>query len=435
MEQSPQYNSTRHSPDSNTTASEKKIENQVDFKFADKPPINNNLLAGWKKVDVVTNFLRVNFNQQNKKVWEYAIILNGNFNEDDQKKKAIKQLIPKLREKFSPFKLSGYSFFSMANIQESLNFPINIGEEEINCTIKNTNHFIDLSNVNQKNTKFNNDVKSFFEKVIKQIIMSNRKMLRIKDSYYDLSNMKPMEEKSFLMSGFSTGFRNCESGFLLLVNIKNKFINGVNCLDKLSELRRKYPEGNDFQNEAKNYFNNLTIMTTYGNPRTYKLAGVNFEKNIMNTTIKMRNTGEDISLLTYYNTNYPDQRIKSNNQPLLVVEKIMPDESVEHIYLVPELCNLTGMDDNSTELKSKMTNRTRTRPNDKMRQIEGFLNLINNREKKKKKSNGVVVKEMESPMEIRDDWGIKFDGFKQTAAKVIPSPIVCFANSKLISLN
>ena len=49
MEQSPQYNSTRHSPDSNTTASEKKIENQVDFKFADKPPINNNLLAGWKK--------------------------------------------------------------------------------------------------------------------------------------------------------------------------------------------------------------------------------------------------------------------------------------------------------------------------------------------------------------------------------------------------
>jgi aubergine-like protein len=176
-------------------------------------------------------------------------------------------------------------------------------------------------------------------------------------------------------------------------------------------------------------------MTTYGNPRTYRLTGVNFERDITNTTIKMRNTGEEISLLTYYNNNYPEQRIKSKNQPLLVVEKIMPDESVEQIYLVPELCNLTGMDDNSTELKSKMTNRTRTRPNDKMRQIEGFLNLINNKEKKQKKSNGVVVKEMESPMEIRDDWGIKFDGFKQTAARVIPSPIVCFANSKLIKLN
>lgn len=402
----------------------------TDFKFADKPQTNNNLLPGWKKADVVTNFLRVNFNQQNKKVWEYAIVLEGKFNEDDQKKRAIKQLLPKLRAQFSPFKLSGSTFFSMSNIEEDLTFPITINEEEINCTIKNTRHYIDLANVNQKATKFNSDVKCFFEKVIKQIIMSNKRMLRIKDSYYDLTNMKNMEEKSFLMSGFSTGFRNCDSGFLLLVNIKNKFINGVNCLDKLSEFRRRYPEGNDFQNEAKNYFNNLTIMTTYGAPRTYRLSGVNFEKNIMNTTIKMRNTGEEISLLNYYNINYPEQKIKSNNQPLLVVEKKLSDESTEEIYLVPELCNLTGMEDNSTDLKSKMTNRTRTRPNDKMRQIEGFLNLINSREKKQKKSNGVVVKELESPMEIRDDWGIKFDGFKQTAAKVIPPPMVNFAKSK-----
>jgi hypothetical protein len=64
----------------------------------------------------------------------------------------------------------------------------------------------------------------------------------------------------------------------LLVKIRNKFTNGVYCLDKLSELRRKYPKENTFQNESKNYFNNFSIIITYGNPRTYRLAVVNFEK-------------------------------------------------------------------------------------------------------------------------------------------------------------
>lgn len=426
MEKSPSQGSTKSNP---LIGIEDKSKKDIEFTFAEKPAMNNNLLQGWKKCNVVTNFLRVNFNQQNKKVWEYAIILDGKFNEDDQKKRAIKQIMPKLRSQFSPFKLSGFNFFSMANL-EDFKFTLEINDEEVGCTIKNTKHSIDLANVDQKETRFNNDIKSFFEKVIKQIIMSNKRILRIKDSYYDLTNMKSMEEKSFLMSGYSTGFRNCDSGFLLLVNIKNKFINGVNCLDKLNELRRKNSEGSVFQLEARNYFQNLTIMTSYGTPRTYRLSGVDFEKNIMNTTIKMRNTGEDISLLTYYNKNYPEQKIKVNNQPLLVVERKLSDESTEKIYLVPELCNLTGMEDNSTNLKTKMTSRTKLRPNDKMKQIMGFLNLINNNEKKEKKSNG-QVKLMDSPMDIRDDWGIKFDNFKGTTAKIIPSPTVQFAKSKI----
>ena len=109
MESTPPHNSTKGS--SSPSSGDKKKEKPEDFKFAEKPPTNNNLLPGWKKADVVTNFLRVNFNQQNKKVWEYAINIDGKFNEDDQKKRAIKLLLPKLREKFSPFKVSGFNFF------------------------------------------------------------------------------------------------------------------------------------------------------------------------------------------------------------------------------------------------------------------------------------------------------------------------------------
>lgn len=430
-------NNSESSKNQEASSNQQEIkENQISkpFNFANKPSVNQNLPNGWKKCDVVTNFLRVNFNQSNKKVWEYAIIIkSATFNEDDQKKKCVRELMPLLKEKFSPFKLSGYTFFSMAQLERSISHTVEICEEKIEVQIVNTGHFIDLGNVDHKNIKFNNDVKSFFEKIIKQIIMSNKRMLKMKDNYFDLSNMKPMEEKSFLISGFSTGFRNCDSGFLLLINIKNKFLNGKNCLEKLNEIRNKFLNGGDFQAEAKSYFQGITVMTTYGVPRTYKLSGVNFDKNLINTTFKIKKTGEEISLMNYYSKSYPDIRIKSPNQPLLIVEKKISDESVEQIFVVPELCNLTGMEDNSIELKTKMTSRTKLRPTDKMRQIEGFLNLIHNKEKKKKKF-GDETRELNSPNDVKENWGISFNGFKQTQARQIPSPTVNFGKSKLFFL-
>merc|ERR1712032_1529107 len=142
------------------------------------------------------------------------------------------------------------------------------------------------------------------------IILSNKKMLRIKDQYYNLNTIRRIEEKSYMISGFSTGFRNTECGFLLNVNIKNKFINGETCLDKLKELRSKHGIGEEFRFEAKNYFTDLTILTSYGSPRTYKLKGVDFDRNITNTNIKITSTCENINLLEYYQRNYPDDPIK-----------------------------------------------------------------------------------------------------------------------------
>jgi len=402
------------------------------FQFALKPPSNQNLLPGWKETKIVTNFLRVNFNQTDRKVWEYAIVFpSANINEDDQKKKKIKLLLPKIRENYSNFKLSGCNFFSLTNKNEDLELTVKIAEEEIPCVIKNTNHYVDLRNVNQTDREFNKDVKCFFEKLIKHIIMSNKKMLKIKDNYYNLNSMRKIEnEKSYIMSGFSTGFRCTESGFLLNVNIKNKIINGDTCLDKLRELRNKYNNngGHEFHFEAQNYFRDITILTSYGSPRTYKLKGVDFDKNISNTTIKILNNSEEITLLTYYQRNYPEQPITSKNQPLLIVEKKMSDGSLQEIHLIPELCKLTSMEEKSTEARSKMTRGTKMRPEDKMRQIEEFLKLTNNPEGKTKRANG-EIRNLDPPKNISDNWGIKFDGFKQTTARIIPSPLINFAKS------
>lgn len=403
-----------------------------EFRFAQKPPINQNCSRDWKRIDVVTNFLRVNFDQTDRRVWEYAIEFpNANFNEDDQKKKAIKLLLPQIRQRYSNFKLAGCNFFSLANVRENVEFIVQIAEVDIKCVIKNTNHFIDLRNVNQNEREFNQDVKCFFEKLIKHIILSNKKMLRIRDQYYDIRNMKKLEEKSYMLSGFSTGFRNTECGFLLNVNIKNKIINGESCLDKLKDLKKRYSEnGQEFRFEAQNYFKDLTVLTSYGSPRTYKLKGVDFDRNITNTTIKIISTSEDIKLIEYYQRNYPELEIKEKNQPLLVVEKKMSDESTQEIYLIPQLCQLTGMEEKSTESRSNMSRQTRIRPNGKMEQIEGFLRLIDNSERKTKRKNGEEIA-LDAPKTVADNWGIKFDGFKKTTARIIPPPIINFASKNI----
>ena len=404
-----------------------------EFIFAEKPQNNSKLFPGWKETHVVTNFLRVNFSQSDKRVWEYAIIFHdANFNEDDQRKKAIKILLPKIKENFFPFKLSGNNFFSTTYIKEDLEFTLNILDIETKCTIRNTSHFIDLQKINLNEKELNKDIKCFFEKLIKHIVMSNRKMLKIKDNYYNLEKLKKIEEKSYMISGFSTGFNLAECGFLLQVNIKNKFINGETCLEKLRELRRQNMEegGQAFHFQAQLYFKDLTVITQYGNPRTYKLKGVNFDKNITNTTIKLNKTSEEITLFDYYRRNYPEQEITQKNQPLLVVENKISDGTFQEIYLIPELCKLTGMDERSAETRSNMMRGTRIRPKEKMDQIMEFQKLIKNPEKKTKKSNG-EIKNFDAPKDIADNWGLEFDNFKTTKARVIPSPIIYFANSKI----
>ena len=41
------------------------------------------------------------------------------------------------------------------------------------------------------------------------------------------------------MPGYSTGAIITESGFFLRVGLKNKFINGTTCLEKINELSKK----------------------------------------------------------------------------------------------------------------------------------------------------------------------------------------------------
>jgi len=407
---------------------------QENFIFASRPSPNSNLSSQFRKVKVVSNNLIVNLNQIDKKCFEYHIEFPGIlFNENDQRRAAIKKLEPELRKLFLPYKFAGNNFFSLKNYNEDVVIKTIIMDQEVDVVVKNTKHFIDLSKVYTDQT-IKQEVKCFMENLIKNIIKANAKMIRLNyTNYYDLSTMKSISDNAYLINGFSTSFRSTDTGFYLLINVKNKFLNKMNCYQKLKELRQEFPR--DFRRESEKFFSGLIVLTIYGTPRTYTLKGVNFDATVSNRTIKIQKTGEEITLKQYYEQNYPEMRIEIKDQPLLVVEQKRSDGTLEEIFLVPELCKLTGIDDKAAgDIRKNMTRTTRLRPNEKMESIQGFMKLVNNRESRIKNNNFTKTKkEFDSANKIKEDWGLSFQGFKTLEAKVLPAPEIEFnAESKLL---
>lgn len=247
-------------------------------------------------------------------------------------------------------------------------------------------------------------------------------------NYYDLSTMKSISDNAYLIRGFSTSLRSTDTGFYLLINVKNKFLNKMNCYQKLVQLRNDYPR--DFRREAEKFFSGSIVFTTYGVPRTYTVKGVNFDATVLNRNIKIKKTGEEISLKQYYEKNYPEMRIKIKDQPLFVVEQKLSNGKLEEIYLVPELCLLTGIDDESAaEIKRKLIRTTEIKPLEKMNIIEEILKLLNNKNSKKKINKITnTEKEFDCPFKIKEEWGLSFNGFKILDAKLLPLPELEFGN-------
>jgi aubergine-like protein len=92
------------------------------------------------------------------------------------------------------------------------------------------------------------------------------------------------------------------------------------------------------------------VLAPYGNYRTYKIEGIDYEKNANSTFDK---NGVDVTFRDYYKKAY-GVTVREIDQPLIVtsIKKKMfgkgglMEEIVEQIYILPELVYLTGMTDN-----------------------------------------------------------------------------------------
>ena len=396
-----------------------------------------------KTIDIISNLRQINFKETAKKkhIMLYNITFEPEIKDEKEnnslKKKILRQLKEDLVGIFEKYFLYGNTIFACTKKSKdkiSLETKVNdINYEVIFTKVLNN---IDCSKVINK-SKEDIRIKIFVENILKNIISANNHVIKFGDSsffdYYDVESC-PFKKKCKIWNGYGTNILITEKGLLLQINDKNMIVTGMTAYEKMKEIAKKY--GNDLKNEScKNdivsFFKGKTLITQYGNYRSYKIGDIDYDRTVDNATFNIEEkdgTQRTISIKEYYQMQYKII-FKYDDQPLFI-EDNRNEKSSKIKYLIPELLYLTGNDDFDMKEKEDfyLMARKQFTPAEKLKKLKKGINYLIKDEKKKIIKNGENV-ELPSPNNIREEWGICFaDNFLELKAAMLPRPLIKFAD-------
>lgn len=130
---------------------------------------------------------------------------------------------------------------------------------------------------------------------------------------------------------------NMESGPLMQIDLTSKVIRKDSVIDTLRDFERKNYDKERINEE----FKGMTVVTSYSKAgkHTYKVERVDFEKTPADE-FEMKD-GSKISFANYFEKQYK-VKISDMCQPMLVSTNV---RTGSEIYLVPEICEMTGLTD------------------------------------------------------------------------------------------
>lgn len=164
-------------------------------------------------------------------------------------------------------------------------------------------------------------------------------------NYYDGKDKKELpRHKLEVWPGYITSIRQHERSLLLCVDISHKVIRTDTVLDQLRLGMRAGRSGTLDLKAVESALLGQVVMTRYNN-KTYRIDGIAWDLSPSNSFDKK--DGEPVTYVSYYKDRY-NQIIKDVKQPLLVaLPKDRDRRGGIHgpVYLVPELCYMTGLSD------------------------------------------------------------------------------------------
>ncbi|XP_022160802.1 piwi-like protein Siwi isoform X2 [Myzus persicae] len=199
-------------------------------------------------------------------------------------------------------------------------------------------------------------------------------------NYYDeKAKINIPQHKLQLWPGYETTIGMYDSGLLLRSEISTKIMREETVLDFLKELASTRFTDPQWMEKFKAGVIGSTVLTRYNN-QTYRIDDIDENSNTQSTFRKK--DGSSISYVQYYKERY-GIHLSSARQPMLVSKKkksfkIEGDES-ELVYLIPELCTMTGITENMRKnfnLMKDLAVYTRVGPSKKISQYNNFINRI-----------------------------------------------------------
>jgi len=217
----------------------------------------------------------------------------------------------------------------------------------------------------------------FFNMVLRQCLEKLQLEL-LGRNYYDSKAAHIMKAaKLELWPGYVTSIRQHESNVLLCCEISTKVLRMETVLDQLRECYKRDPK--NYQNLATKLLLGQIVITRYNN-KTYRIDEICFDKTVSDT-FEMKD-GSKKDYKTYYLEKY-NKKITDTQQPLLVsMPKIREARGGVSgpVFLVPELCNMTGLTDAQRadfKLMKDMADYTRQTPDKRAEALRKFSSRIN----------------------------------------------------------
>ena len=395
-----------------------------------------------KSLNIICNLKQINFKEalKGKHIMTYEISFIPELNNEKEnyflKKKILRTLKEDLTGIFENYFLIGNTIFVCTKkCKDKITLETKVSDVEYQVIFKKISNEFNCEKIEHNSQDDIRKKKIFVENIIRNIITANNHIIKFNDGafydYYDIETC-PFKKKCKIWNGYSTNVLITERGLLLQIIDKNIMITGLTAYEKMKEISQKY--GNDIKNENSKkdimaFFKGRTLITQYGNYRSYKIGDIDFDRTVENTTFNIEEkdgTQNTISIKDYYETKYKIV-FKYDDQPLFIEEN-KNEKNSKLKYLIPELLYITGNDE--LDIKEKedffLMNKKMSTPYEKLKKLTKGISYLTKEEKKRIVKNGENV-EFPSPKDIKEQWGINFsENFLELRGGVLPLPQIKF---------
>ena len=338
-------------------------------------------------------------------VYQYPFSVSPNIAPGDSRIRSIlfKSCNKELKNTYGECLISGDSLYSLKKVDEIKLFKGNTylkgQRDEYIITFEKVVNERKIKNEEVQKDQLS---KQFIELLVKDILHSNPKLDFYKGFFVLSTNKKTVETNEVSINfypGFTTSFVETDRGNFLNVTLKNKIIQSETVYDFLNYYGYK---DKDEQLNIKDRLIGREFKVSYAK-RHYFIDDILFDRNPNTQTFSFK--GKNYKLVDYFKDEYKII-IHNPKQPIIVVRNKAKDGQVTNSYFVPELCYLSGLEDEETKnglFMKELAKLTKLEPNERIQKTNEFIKLLEDPSKDKNQPGKLSAKEKS------DLYGIKIE--------------------------
>jgi aubergine-like protein len=373
--------------------------------FLSKPIINPKNLKYIEQIkSVYANLYQIKLSKE-LTVYQYPFSVSPNITPGDSRIRSIlfKSCNKELKNTYGECLISGDSLYSLKKINEIKSFKSNTylkgQRDEYIITFEKVVNERKIKNEEVQKDQLS---KQFIELLVKDILHSNPNLDFYKGFFVLSTSKKTIEANGVSINfypGFTTSFVETDRGNFLNVTLKNKIIQSENVLDFLIDYDYK---DKDNYNNIKEELVGREFKVSYAK-RHYIIEDILFDRNPENQTFSFK--GKNYKLIDYFKDEYKIV-IHNPKQPIILVRNKAKDGQVTNSYFVPELCYLSGLEEEETKnglFMKELAKLTKLEPNERIQKTNEFIKLLEDPSKDKNQPGKLSAKEKS------DLYGIKVE--------------------------